>query len=170
MGRFRSIWDSLYKWRQDVPIFLDWDRRNSAIPSYLKQQRAFLEMHFRCLEMRINLAIAHLDPLLYSKPSTWEIGNAYPDALKAIQRILEIIETQALTSNSYHLYHWDAVRATTTLLEIFLRNDFLDSQISLNELMETYYGGIRTCRKLVIGSLAKVEDTMDEAFNRYEDR
>lgn len=166
MGRFRNVYDSLYQWRQGLFPFLDWDKRNSALSVYLKLQRPFLEAQFRSLEMRVNSSIAHLAPLILTIPPTWDIGNAYSDVMKAVQRILDIIEKQGLASNSYHLYHWDSIKATSTLLHIFLRTDFLDTKISSGDLIATCQRGLQICRKLVASPIAKIEAEMELSFER----
>jgi hypothetical protein len=166
MGKYRDIYESLHRWRQELPPYLDWDRRNSALPTYLKLQRPYLEVQFRSAEMRINLSIAHLGPLMLSKPSTWDIESAYSDALKAVQRIFDMIESQETSQASCsHFLHWDTIRATATLLQIFTRSDFLDGQ-SLDEIITTCRRGLEASRKLLAGSLTKLEETMEATFEK----
>lgn len=166
MGKFRAIWDTLTIWRKDVPAFLDWDKRNSALSYHVRQQRPFLEMQYRCIETRLNLAIAHLKPLLISEPSTWEIGNAYGDSIRAAQRILDIVEESGSECTSFHLYHWDAIRATTIFLQIFLRNDFDDTKLSAVELIESCRRGVRLCRISAVGGLTQPEEDIEAALNQ----
>jgi len=168
MGKFRAICDTLTIWRKNVPAFLDWDKRNSALSHHVRQQRPFLEMQYRSIETRLNLAIAHLEPLLISKPSTWEIGNAYGDSVRAARRILDIVEESGLDCTSIHLYHRDAIRATTIFLQIFLRNDFDDSKISVVELIESCRRGVRLCRISAVGGLTQPEEDIEAALHQYD--
>ena len=134
---------------------------------YLRAQRSFLEAQYHGLTMKIHWSIAHLNPLLMAKVhSMWDADEALTASIHAGQRILSIVEASGLRSDCYKFYHWEALRTTTKLLQIFLRNDIGRGRASMRDVIESCHQGIGLCRKLVPGILATVEDKIERTLNQ----
>jgi hypothetical protein len=168
LAKFRTIWTALSEWRTTLPPYLDWTRYNSALSThvYLKVQRPFLETQFQCVKMKVSWSIAHLDPLMMAKfQSIWDVGDANAETLQAGQRVLQIIEENGAVSDSYHFYHWEAVRATMTLSQMLFRNDVVEGQrTTMESLVELCRKGIDICRKLVPKDFTRVEGTIESTL------
>jgi hypothetical protein len=168
LSRLRNLSDALVRWRESIPFYLDWDKHNSALSkhSYLKLQRSFLEIQFQCLQMRLQLSVAHLNPSMLSKNFSWNAGIAYSESLRAGQRIVDIITSSGLPSNAYRMYHWEAIRASSTLLQILLRHDFTPAQLNYDTLAETCREGISVSRRLAPRTLTNVENIIENALEK----
>lgn len=97
-------------------------------------------------------------------------GNIYQESLKAGQNALKVIEDTILQdegSNQTQMYHWEAVRATTTLLQFLLRNEIHEVQMTSDKLVETCQKGVAVCRKLVPFYLTNIENVLGTAINQY---
>jgi hypothetical protein len=154
-----------------LPAYLDWDKPNKGLSShsYLKLQRPYLETQFWCVRMKLCLSIAHLDPVLMARfQSIWDMNvNIYEEALKACQNALKVIKQtiEEEGSNQTQMYHWEAVRATTTLIQILLRNEFNEAQMTSDKLVEACRDGVALCKKLVPDFLTSIEkDVLDVAI------
>jgi hypothetical protein len=152
-------------WKQQLPKYLDWDHNNSALSKhpYLKLQRAYLEVQFRCLEMKLNWSIGHLDPILMPK-SICDTGDSRGDSFRAGQRVLEIVDGMDIKTS--RLCHWDALRTTINLVKTLLKNDFVESQIRLKDLVAVCRDGVRICRKLIPDSLTDPEMSIEDTIGK----
>jgi hypothetical protein len=148
---------------------LDWKTPSSGLSSrsYLALQRALLETHYWCIKMKLSWSVAHLDSMLMAKfQSLWDVGNTREQTFKAGERVIKIVEETGLESDSYHCFHWDIVRALTTLLQILLRNQFVEAETTLDDLVELCRNGIDLSRKLVPDSLTKAEGLLESALDQ----
>jgi hypothetical protein len=100
--------------------------------------------------------------------SIWNVGNIYEDTLKSGQHALKVIERATLSPDSCQtqMYHWAAVRATTTLLRILLRNESHEARTTSERLVESCRGGVKLCRKLVPDYLTTIEEILGTAINQ----
>jgi hypothetical protein len=100
--------------------------------------------------------------------SIWNVGNIYEDTLKSGKHALKAIERATLSpdSSQTQMYHWGAVRATTTLLRILLRNESNEARTTSERLVESCRGGIKLCRKLIPDYLTTIEDVLEAALNQ----
>jgi hypothetical protein len=99
----------------------------------------------------------------------WNNGAAAEEARTAASRVLTIVKESATADTiTYHrLYHSEAVRATTLLLQILLRTGQQELADRTNEVTQTCRAGIALCRSLVPSFLAKAEDTIEAILDRY---
>jgi hypothetical protein len=98
--------------------------------------------------------------------SLWEVGNIYEQTFKAGERVIKIVEETGWASDSYHCFHWDIVRALTTLLQILLRNQFIEAETTLDDLVELCRRGLRISRQLIPDSLTKAEGLLETALEQ----
>jgi hypothetical protein len=102
--------------------------------------------------------------------SIWDMDvNIYEEALKAGQNALKVIEQTTIQedgSNQTQMYHWAAVRATTVLLQILLRNEFHEVKMTSDKLVETCRDGVALCKKLVPDFLTSIENVLDTAITQ----
>ena len=169
LSKYRTLWAALSDWQGTLPLYLDWTKHNSALSThvYLKLQRPFIETQFECIRMKLNWSIAHLDPLLMVKfQSLWDVGDAKAECLQAGQRVLAIIDEIGTPSDSYRLYHWEAVRATTTLVQMALRHDMVEGERRM-DLVDSCRRGIEISRKLIPAVLARIESTLENTLEEY---
>lgn len=115
--------------------------------------------------MKLFWSIAHLDPLLMVKfQSLWDVSDAKQECIQAGQRVLAIIDEVGIPSDSYRLYHWEAVRATTTLVQMLLRHDMMIDERRM-DLVASCRRGIEICRKLIPSVLTRIEDTLESTLD-----
>ncbi len=97
--------------------------------------------------------------------SLWDVGNTREQTFKAGERVIKIVEETGLSSDSYHCFHWHVLRALTTLLQILLRNQFVEAETTLDDLVELCRNGINLSRKLVPDSLTTAEGLLESALD-----
>jgi hypothetical protein len=163
----KSVWEDLTNWRIALPRYLDWTRLNSAFTtqSYLKLQRAFLEIQFQCLTMKLAWSVGHLDPIIVAKfQPIWDAVYMNKEAIRAGQRVFQIITELSISSSSVQFFHWEAVRATLTLCQTLFRYDVGNGQDSMAGLLASCQEGIEICRGLIPKASAHIEDNIDKNF------
>ena len=130
-------------------------------------QRALLETHYLCIKVKVSWSLAHLDSMLMPRfQSQLFVGNIHEEIFKAGERVIKVVEETGLDSDSYHCFHWDIVRALTTLLQILLRNQIVEAETTLSDLVELCQRGLQLSRKLVPESLTKAEDLLETALKQ----
>lgn len=134
----------------------------------MKLQRNYLESQYQGINMKVKWSTAGLGPLLMGKIQPgWDDGDTYAEAGAAAKRVIEIAKNSVTATTACTPYHSDAIRATTTLLQILLRIGTQEPQEKINEMVATCRGGIALCRSLVPSVLTKAEDTLETLLNGY---
>jgi hypothetical protein len=157
-------------WELKVPSFLHWGKPSTArSPSWVKIQRAHLLNQYNCVAMKLFWSLGALEPaqLIARRP---EADDAYTPCYEAASRVLEVAK-QSTTFNSIDrmLYHADAIRATTVLLQILLRKTKMDRTL-LEKFLLSCRDGIAVCRSLVPNLLSRAEDKFETLVNQYVPR
>lgn len=166
---YKSIRTELEDWKSKLPAFLNWEKPSTGLSarSYLAMQRALLETRYLCIKVKVSWSVAHLDSLLVPRfQSHWYPGNIHEEIFKAGERVIKVVEEIGLDSDSYHFFHWDIVRALTTLLQILLRNQFIEAETTLSDLVDLCRHGLQLSRKLVPESLTRAEDLLEAALDQ----
>jgi len=160
--------DRLWAFQRTIPSFLHWDTPASdSTPPWLKMQRARLQSVFECINMRLHWSIVSLDPVFNaSNPQQWET-DSYSAFHVACTRILEIAkESVAVNSHSRCLFHADAIRATTALLQIILRK-VTRERTQLDKYISSCRDGIAIGRSLIPKVFARAEGIFEKLLNEY---
>ena len=150
-----------------MPSFLHWEKQTThSSPTWIKMQRTYLRSQHMCISMKLSWSIANLDPVTIPKyQRLWE--ETYEPSLKAATTVLKIAkESAAVKLSPRTLYHAEAMRATTLILQIILRNVSLEPS-QLDRFVVTCRDGITICRSLVPKILTKAEDTHENLLNEY---
>jgi len=136
----------------------------------MKLQQNYLECQYQCISMKVSWSTAGLGPVLLSKFQTgWDDGATYAEAGDAARRVLDIVRESTVAAGTCSLYHTDAIRATTTLLQILLRISTQEPD-KIGEIVAACREGIVLCRSLVPGVLTKAEDTIETILNGHVKR
>jgi hypothetical protein len=132
----------------------------------MKMQRTYLESQHACISMKLSWSIANLDPV--TLPNYPKLGeNTYEPSLEAATTVLKIArESAAVKLIPHTLYRAEAMRATTLILQIILRNFSLEPT-QLDRFVDACRNGMTICRSLVPKILTRGEDTHENLLNEY---
>lgn len=111
--------------------------------------------------MKIFWSLAALKPLDVVARPLPDADDAYTPSYEAASRVLEVAKGFAdLNADDRIIYHADAIRATTVILQLLLRKTTME-RAQLERFVLSCQGGITVCRSLVPKVLSRVEDTFD---------
>ena len=158
--------ENLRAWEQKVPSFLHWGKPSTArSPSWVRIQRAHLQNQYNCFVMKLFWSISLLestDVVVRRIPGPDE---AYTSSYEAASRVLDVAkESVTLDCIDRILYHADALRATTVLLQILARKTNMDRN-EMEKFVVSCRDGIAICRSLVPKVLSRAEDKFEALVN-----
>jgi len=113
--------------------------------------------------MKLWRSLAHLQTVatpIY--PQLWELDGSSRESACTVLEVAK--ECTALNGDARCFYHADAIRATISLLQIFLRKPSMERP-QLEKSVAACQDALAICRSLVPKELAKAEDTFERLLN-----
>jgi hypothetical protein len=115
--------------------------------------------------MRLHWSIVSLDPVFNALNTRYRETDSYSAFHVASTRILEIARA-SVDDHARSLFHTDALRATTALLQILLRKVTPDRS-QLDKYIFACRDGIAISKSLVPDVLTRAEGIFEKLLNKY---
>jgi hypothetical protein len=129
-------------------------------------QRARLQSQYECVNMRLHWSIVSLDPVFSALNTRYRETDSYSAFHVACTRILEIARA-SVNDNARCLFHTDALRATTAVLQILLRNRVTPDRSQQDKYIFACRDGIAISKSLVPDVLTRAEGIFEKLLNQY---
>ena len=158
--------DRLADWVRTIPTFLRWEKHSKdELPLWMMMQRKRLQSQYNCIAMKLWRSLAHLQTVATPiNPQLWELEGSSRESARTVLEVAKDCTT--LNEDARCFYHADAIRATISLLQTFLRKPSMERP-QLERSVAACQDGIAICRSLVPKELAKAEDTFERLLNEY---